>query len=73
MEEVAFAGSYVVPDVKNMSLTDAIYILERAGMTAEIKTTADKKNYGRVKKQTPEPNAPFPRNRKMILELDIES
>jgi len=56
----------VIPDVRGMSLTDAVYILEKAGLATEIK------GYGRVKKQLPEANTPLKKNQKVILELDIE-
>jgi len=57
----------IIPDVIGMSLTDALYILEKAGMTTEVK------GYGRVKRQTPEANSPLQGDKKVILELDIES
>lgn len=66
IENAAFSRDGLLPDVKGMSLTDAVYILEKAGMATEIK------GFGRVKKQTPEANVPLPRNKKVILELDIE-
>ena len=66
-EDAVSLEKNIVPDVKNMSLTDAVYILEKAGIAAEVI------GYGRVKKQTPEANAPLPKNKKVILELDINS
>ena len=67
IDEVTFLRKNIVPDVRNMSLTDAVYILEKVGIAAEIQ------GFGRVKKQTPEANAPLPKNKKVILELNIES
>jgi cell division protein FtsI (penicillin-binding protein 3) len=65
-EKVAFSKN-TVPDVRNMSLNDAMYILEKAGLKTEVK------GYGRVKKQTPEADTPVKKNEKVILELSIES
>ncbi|MCL2040922.1 MAG: transpeptidase family protein [Bacteroidales bacterium] len=64
-KNVASTGN-TVPDVKGMSLTDAVYILDKAGLATEIK------GYGRVKKQSPEANAPLKKGEKVILELDIK-
>ena len=65
-EDEGFTGKNIVPDVRNMSLTDAVYVLEKSGIATEVK------GFGRVKKQTPEANAPLPKNKKVILELDIK-
>jgi cell division protein FtsI (penicillin-binding protein 3) len=56
-----------IPDVTGMSLSDAVYILEKVGIATEVK------GYGRVKKQLPEANTPLKKNGKVVLELDIES
>ena len=66
MEDVVFSKN-IIPDVTGMSLTDAVYILEKAGIATEVK------GYGRVKRQSPEANAPLKKNQKVVLELDIES
>ena len=65
-EDVSFSKN-VIPDVTGMSLTDAVYILEKAGIATEVK------GYGRVKRQSPEANTPLKKNQKVILELNIDS
>lgn len=63
---VAFSKD-IIPDVIGMSLTDAVYVLEKAGIATEVK------GYGRVKKQSPEANTPLQKNQKVVLELDMKS
>jgi len=65
MDKVVFYKN-IIPDVTGMSLTDAVYILEKAGIATQVT------GYGRVKKQTPEPNTPLKKNQKVVLELDID-
>jgi hypothetical protein len=48
-----------------MSLTDAVYILEKTGIATQVR------GYGRVKTQFPEANALLKKNQKVVLELEI--
>jgi cell division protein FtsI (penicillin-binding protein 3) len=64
VEQVSFSDK-MMPDVTEMSPTDAVFVLEKVGLAVEIK------GYGRVKRQTPEANTLIIKGQKAILELGI--
>ena len=53
-----------IPDVKGMSLKDALYLLEGMDLRVAIRGS------GRVKEQNPEPGSGFKKNETILIQLD---
>ena len=62
--EKRFAGKNTVPNVVGMTARDAVYLIERAGMRADIK------GYGAVKTQSLKAGDPAERGKRMKITLE---